>query len=556
MKEQLIFKAFMEGVCRKFGIADAIAPLSKGFDTFCESEEWHGAPMDWRSEYDDGKINTHENSADGFFATPREPIGYAILNNDTNALRDLHMGSHEVNEPWNASGYSEDFNKEGEFHYDFANGYSQEFEEDWHRVVGTTDNQEALVKMLEYVPDFWLCRADFINAFHAGYNKGLLAKLLRNYPNPDDTENNYLEWDGVTIPEVLSFLEQDDGSVHLLRESVEDYGDGPVEIDNFPSLLASHLEAGTLRDYVIADGKTAISDLKALDAFMTENGFGKVGDFDFDSETTINWHPAFGDATGTVRAVCYPGVWEPLAPKYEADGSVHLLRESVEDYGAEFVKIDDFPVDLVAPLSNGTVGDFVQYYGKNAIEDLKNLDAFMTQNGLCGINPPDNKEWEESYNSYNSRPAFGKATNTVMVYGVKGQWEPLAPEYEAEFAETETPADSFYESASGASKSKWLRRIYNVAEPFTSHVYRDDNWSNVMDLFKTLREQVPEVKFTFGVTDGGYCCPGEDGMPRRKTYDVKATTPEGFDLVGSLHCDAAGSVEDPFDQYDMTLVLN
>ena len=350
MKEQLIFKAFMEGVCHKFGIADAIAPLSKGFDTFCEAEEWHGAPMDWRSEYDDGKINTHENSADGFFATPREPIGYAILNNDTNALRDLHMGCHEAKEPWNASGYSEDFDKEGEFHYDFTDGYHQEFEEDWHRVVGPTDNQEALVKMLEYVPNFWLCRADFINAFHAGYNKGLLAKLLRNYPNPDDTENNYLEWDGVTIPEVLSFLEQDDGSVHLLRESVEDYGD--------------------------------------------------------------------------------------------------------------------------------------------------------------------------------------------------------------EFAETETPADSFYESASGASKSKWLRRIYNVAEPFTSHVYRDDNWSNVMDLFKTLREQVPEVKFTFGVTDGGYCCPGEDGMPRRKTYDVKATTPEGFDLVGSLHCDAAGSVEDPFDQYDMTLVLN
>jgi len=451
MKEQLIFKAFMEGVCRKFGIADAIAPLSKGFDTFCEAEDgeptWHGAPMDWRSEYDDSNINTHENSADGFFATPREPIGYAILNNDTNALRDLHMGCYEVNEPWNASGYSEDFNKEGEFHYDFANGYRQEFEEDWHRVVGTTDNQEALVKMLEYVPDFWICRADFINAFHAGYNKGLLAKLLRNYPNPDDTQNNYLEWDGVTIPEVLDFLEKDDGSVHLLRESVEDYGD-------------------------------------------------------------------------------------------------------------KFVKIDDFPVYMVEPLVNGTVGDYVQYYGKNAIEDLKNLDAFMTRNGLSGINPPDDKEWEESYNSFNSRPAFGKGTETVMVYGVKGQWEPLAPQYEAEFSETETPADSFYESASGASKSKWLRRIYNVAEPFTSHVYRDDNWSNVMDLFKTLREQVPEVKFTFGVTDGGYCCPGEDGMPRRKTYDVKATTPEGFDLVGSLHCDAAGSVENPFDQYDMTLVLN
>ena len=441
MKEQLIFKAFMEGVCHKFGIADAIAPLSKGFDTFCESED--GTRTGWASEYGDGGIYTGESSADGFFATPKDPIGYAILNNDVETLKRLHDGTYSTEEPWNTSGFSEDFDHEGQFNYEFMHGYENEFEKDWHRVVSTTDNQEALRLMLSYVPEFWLCSADFLNAFRAGYDKKLLAQLLSNYPNPDDEYNNYLPWDGVTIPEVLAFLEKDEGSVAPLRESVEDSGVEPVEIDNFPSLLASHLEAGTIRDYVIADGKTAIDDLKALDAFMTENGFGKVGNFDFDSETTINWHPAFGDATGTVHAVCYPGVWEPLAPKYEAY-----------------------------------------------------------------------------------------------------------------FAKTETPADNFYESASGASKSKWLRRIYNVAEPFTSHVYRDDNWSNVMDLFKTLREQVPEVKFTFGVTDGGYCCPGEDGMPRRKTYDVKATTPEGFDLVGSLHCDAAGSVEDPFDQYDMTLVLN
>jgi hypothetical protein len=210
MKEQLIFKAFMEGVCRKFGIADAIAPLSKGFDTFCEAED--GTRTGWASEYGDGGIYTGESSADGFFATPKDPIGYAILNNDVETLKRLHDGTYSTEEPWNTSGFSEDFDHEGQFNYEFMNGYENEFEKDWHRVVSTTDNQEALRLMLSYVPEFWLCSADFLNAFRAGYDKKLLAQLLSNYPNPDDEYNNYLPWDGVTIPEVLSFLEKDEGS--------------------------------------------------------------------------------------------------------------------------------------------------------------------------------------------------------------------------------------------------------------------------------------------------------------------------------------------------------
>lgn len=110
--------------------------------------------------------------------------------------------------------------------------------------------------------------------------------------------------------------------------------------------------------------------------------------------------------------------------------------------------------------------------------------------------------------------------------------------------------------ASINDKRKWIRKIYNVAQPLTSHLYKDDNWASVYRLFDTIKQSVPEVSFTVGATDGGYSNQGEDGMPRRKTYDIQATTPNGKTIIGQLHCDAAGTVENPFSAYDMTLILN
>ena len=162
---------------------------------------------DWRDEYGEQGIIMNESSADGFFAKPNDPIGFAILNNDVASLQKLHDGTYVADEPYNVTGFSEDFDNEGEFHYDFEEGYHREFEEDWERVVGETDNQEALRLMLQYVPDFWLCSIDFWNAFKAGYDKKLLARLLSNYPAKDDPYNNYLPWEDVSFDEVMDFLE-------------------------------------------------------------------------------------------------------------------------------------------------------------------------------------------------------------------------------------------------------------------------------------------------------------------------------------------------------------
>ena len=40
-----------------------------------------------------------------------------------------------------------------------------------------------------------------------------------------------------------------------------------------------------------------------------------------------------------------------------------------------------------------------------------------------------------------------------------------------------------------------------------------------------------------------------------KEYKVELETQEGIKLEGTLSCHAAGSVSDPFDKYDMSLVM-
>ena len=205
-----------------------------GANAFCKAVVEAKATIDrngtdWRSEYGSGGVITHENSASGFYATPRDSIGWAILNNDVEAIQKMHDGTIEPpEEPWNHTGWTQDENDEDQYRFDFMLAYEQEFEKDWERVVGTTDNQEALRLMLEYIPEFWLCDMDFYNAYLAGYDKALLAKLLRNfYALFDMTPSEELEWrsyhgyEGVSIEDMLEFLDDEPRTV---TEAVDNMG--------------------------------------------------------------------------------------------------------------------------------------------------------------------------------------------------------------------------------------------------------------------------------------------------------------------------------------------
>lgn len=145
--------------------------------------------------YGDGKIVTHVNSADGSFASEREPIGYAILNNDVEGLKALKNGNPKMPEdPNRTAGWREE--DEDEWRFDWDDAYNKEFYEDWERVIGKTNNQEALKQMLEYDRGFIVASIDFDNAIHAGYDKALIKKLLDNIrkgiDDDEDLKINYL----------------------------------------------------------------------------------------------------------------------------------------------------------------------------------------------------------------------------------------------------------------------------------------------------------------------------------------------------------------------------
>ncbi len=150
--------------------------------------------------YGDGGIYTGEGSADGFYPKEDWTLPWAILNNDVESIEKLHNGNLTSDEPVGDSGWRDDYkdiNDESThyWYYDWEWDYDQHFIKDFCRVIGNTDNQDALRKMLEYEPDFIVCPADFNNAIHAGYDKDIISALLQNIRNisdDDDLEINYL----------------------------------------------------------------------------------------------------------------------------------------------------------------------------------------------------------------------------------------------------------------------------------------------------------------------------------------------------------------------------
>lgn len=115
-------------------------------------------------------------------------------------------------------------------------------------------------------------------------------------------------------------------------------------------------------------------------------------------------------------------------------------------------------------------------------------------------------------------------------------------------------------------KKKVQNAIYKQLEKTgtTGHYYHDDNWGGVSlvkkdieDAFKTIKNPEHEYEVSIAPDDGGYR-KSKDGMSQWKQYKVeifvkKSDTPF---LTGTLNCHAAGTVEDPFDSYDMSCCIS
>lgn len=100
------------------------------------------------------------------------------------------------------------------------------------------------------------------------------------------------------------------------------------------------------------------------------------------------------------------------------------------------------------------------------------------------------------------------------------------------------------------TRNEYLTEMQRIVNPLSKGFFHDTDWNAVWKIRDTLKDAFPKVKFEMWADNrtGGY-------SGNTKTYDFSATTPEGYELFGRIKCFAAGTKENPFDRYDMTVEI-
>lgn len=109
------------------------------------------------------------------------------------------------------------------------------------------------------------------------------------------------------------------------------------------------------------------------------------------------------------------------------------------------------------------------------------------------------------------------------------------------------------------SKNRIKKSIYNAISELTSHIYRDEDWAGVSRVLETIREALASfnagLTLSVSVVNGGYRTL-RDGSAKWKEHNLSIENAEGEEVLrGFLNAHAAGTVEDPFCRYDMSVVL-
>jgi len=120
-------------------------------------------------------------------------------------------------------------------------------------------------------------------------------------------------------------------------------------------------------------------------------------------------------------------------------------------------------------------------------------------------------------------------------------------------------------SIKAPEKKKVQNAIYKQLEKTgtTGKFYHDESWEGVKlvrkdieDAFKTIKSSEHEYEVSIAPDEGGYR-KSKDGMSQWKQYKVEIYVKGAEDpfMVGTLNCHAAGTVQDPFDMYDMSCCI-
>lgn len=123
----------------------------------------------------------------------------------------------------------------------------------------------------------------------------------------------------------------------------------------------------------------------------------------------------------------------------------------------------------------------------------------------------------------------------------------------------------FDKSIKAPEKKKVQNAIYKQLEKtgVTGKFYHDEAWEGVglvkkdiEEAFKNIKNPEHEYEVSIAPDEGGYR-KSKDGMSQWKQYKVEIYV-KGAEhpfMGGTLNCHAAGTIQDPFDTYDMSCCI-
>jgi len=107
------------------------------------------------------------------------------------------------------------------------------------------------------------------------------------------------------------------------------------------------------------------------------------------------------------------------------------------------------------------------------------------------------------------------------------------------------------------SKKTAINYLHKVINPYTTKMFTDkteegeESWKGVRIVQKAIASIDGITDLSVSVENGGYR-ENSDGV-KWKEYNLEIETIQGFKIFGILNAHAAGTVEDPFSRYDITV---
>lgn len=105
----------------------------------------------------------------------------------------------------------------------------------------------------------------------------------------------------------------------------------------------------------------------------------------------------------------------------------------------------------------------------------------------------------------------------------------------------------------GKGKQSAINLIYKKITPLTQGLFRDDNWSNIKRIYNAFGEMNLDFDILGNEYYGGFPPQG-----KRWKFEINFKDNGGKDrkIFGNITAAGAGTVEDPLERYDITVVLS